>query len=233
MREKRKAQTSLRESIATVKRCLSVMEKADKGFMRVRLAVQIPSFIQSYLHVFQVSKLIDMVISERPWQDIIVFLIIVGAIECALFVVQNIIKKHDNCHNFSYQTNQQRMIWEKIINMDYVHIENPDTYVMERRAMDGMDRMGRVFFNLLEVFSGVLSVVFGLIMLAPLAFRSAPQLSGFAGFINSNLGLFFAIGIAAFLEIGKALLPIKKSYKIFSELQNDRELLQYARTSGH
>lgn len=230
MREKR---TPLRESIDAVKRGLSVMEKADKGFMQVRLAVQIPSFIQVYLHVFQVSKLIDMVISARPWQDIILFIIVTGLIELALFVAQYIIKKHDNCHNFSHRINQRRMIWEKIINMDYVHIESPDTYVMERRAMEGMGRMGRIFYNLLEIFSGTVSIVIGLIMIAPLAFRSATRLSGFAGFINSNWGLLSAIGAAALLEIGKALIPIKKSYKCFSELQNDRELLQYSRTSSH
>lgn len=230
MREKR---TPLRESIDAVKRGLSVIEKADKGFMQVRLAVQIPSFIQAYLHVFQVSKLIDMVISARPWQDIILFIIVTGLIEMMLFVAQYIIKKHDNCHNFARQINQRRMIWEKIINMDYVHIESPDTYVMERRAMEGMGRMGRIFFNLLEIFSGTVSIVIGLIMIAPLAFRSAPQLSGFAGFINSNWGLLSAIGAAALLEIGKALVPIKKSYEWFSELQNDRELLQYSRTSSH
>ena len=172
----------LRESIDAIKRGLSVMEKADKGFMQVRLAIQIPSFIQVYLHVFQVSKLIDMVISARPWQDIILFIIVTGLIELALFVVQYIIKKHDNCHNFAHRINQRRMIWEKIINMDYVHIENPDTYVMERRAMEGMGRMGRIFYNLLEIFSGTVSIVLGLIMIAPLAFRSAPQLSGYAGF---------------------------------------------------
>lgn len=233
MSEKRKAQTSLRESIATIKRCFSVIEKSDKGFIEIRFAIQIPSLIQSYLHVFQVSKLIDMVISGRTWQDIIVFLIIVGTIECALFVVQNIIKKRDNCHNFSYHINQRRMIWEKIINMDYVHIENPDTYVMERRAIEGMNRMGRVVFNLLEVFSGSISAIFGLIMLAPLAFRSAPQLSGLAGFINSNWGLFFAIGISVLLEVTIALLPNKKAYKCMAELQNDRKLLQYSRTSSH
>lgn len=230
MREKR---MPLRESIDAVKRGLSVMEKADKGFMQVRLAIQIPSFIQVYLHVFQVSKLIDMVISAKPWQDIILFIIVTVLIELALFVAQYIIKKHDNCHSFAYRINQRRMIWEKIINMDYVHIENPDTYVMERRAMEGMGRMGRIFFNLLEIFSGTVSIVLGLVMIAPLAFRSAPQLSGFAGFINSGWGLFSAIGAAALLEIGKALIPIKKSYKCFSELQNDRELLQYSRTSSH
>lgn len=209
------------------------MEKADKGFTKIRLAVTILVVIQEYLHVFQVSKLIDMVISKRPWQDIIVFLIIVGVIEMMLFIVQNIIKKHNNCHNFAYRTNQRKMIWKKIINMDYVHIESPDTFIMERRAMEGMGRMERIFLNLLEIFRGTISIVFGLIMIAPLAFRSAPRLSGFAGFINSNWGLFSAIALAAFLEIGKALLPTKKSYKCFSELQNNRELLQYSRTASH
>ena len=219
MSEKR---TPLRESIDSIKRGLSVMEKADKGFMKVRLATQIPSLIQTYLHVFQVSKLIDMVISAKPWQDIIVFIIVTVLIELSLFVAQYIIQRYNNCHNFSHRINQRKMIWEKIINMDYVHIESPDTFIMERRAIEGMGRMGRIFLNLLEIFGGTVSIVFGLIMIAPLAFRSAPQLSGFAGFINSYWGLFAAIALAALLEVGKALLPIKKSYKMFSQLQNDR-----------
>ncbi|MDE5859270.1 MAG: ABC transporter ATP-binding protein/permease, partial [Oscillospiraceae bacterium] len=230
MREKNKA---LHENIDTIKHCLNLIEELDKGYIKRQFAIEIPTVIQEYLHAFQIAKLIDMVISARPWQDIILFLIIVGALELVLFIVQNIIRRHNNCHSFSYHTNQRRMIWEKIINMDYVHIENPDTYIKERQAIQGMGRMGRVFLNLLEIFSGTASIVLGIIMIAPLAFKSAPQLPGFAGFINSNFGLFSAIGIAAFLEIGKALLPIKKSYKMFSELQNDRELLQYSRTSSH
>lgn len=230
MREKN---NTLRESIATIKHGISIMEKADKGFMEMRFAVQVPSLIQAYLHIFQVTKLIDMVISARPWRDITAFLIITGVIELALFVVQNIIKRRDNCHTFSYRTNQRRMIWEKILNMDYVHIEKPDTYVMERRAIEGMGRMGRVFFNLLEIFSGLLSSVMGLIMIAPFAFESAPKLSGLAGFINSYWGLFFAIGVSVLLETAIALLPNKKAYKYMAELQNDRQLLQYSRTSSH
>lgn len=229
MREK----SRLRENINIIKRCLSVMEKADKGFMLVRFAVQIPSFIQVYLQVFQVTRLIDMVISARPWKDIVLFIIVTGLIGLALIITENIIKRHDNCHNFSYHTNQRRMLWEKIINMDYVHIENPDTHIKHHRAMQGMARMGRVFLNLLEVFSGSVCAVFGFIMLVPLAFKSAPQLSGFAGFVNSNLGLFAAIGLASLLEVTRALLPQKRAYKFMAEIQNDRELLQYSRTASH
>ncbi len=229
MREKNK----LCESLSTIKRCFSVMEKADKGFMTVRFAVQIPSLIREYLNVFRMAKLIDMVISARPWQNIIIFSVVTGVIDLALSAAECIIKKHDNRHDFSYHMNQRRMIWEKIINMDYVHIEKPDTYVMEQRAIQGMGRMGRVLLNLLEVFSGSLSAVFGLVMIAPLAFGSAPKLAGIAGFINSNLGLFSAVGIAALLEITRTLLPTKKSYKVMAELQNDKELIQHSRTASY
>lgn len=229
MREKNK----LCESLSTIKRCFSVMEKADKGFMTVRFAVQIPSLIREYLNVFRMAKLIDMVISAMPWQNIIIFSVVTGVIDLALSAAECIIKKHDNRHDFSYHMNQRRMIWEKIINMDYVHIEKPDTYVMEQRAIQGMGRMGRVILNLLEVFSGSLSAVFGLVMIAPLAFGSAPKLAGIAGFINSNLGLFSAVGIAALLEITRTLLPTKKSYKVMAELQNDKELIQHSRTASY
>ncbi len=157
MHEKNK----LRERLNTIKRCLSVMEKADKGFMTIHFAVQIPSFIREYLNVFRMAKFIDMVISASPWQDIIMFAIVTGIADLTLSAAECIIKKHDNRHNFYYHMNQRRMIWEKIINMDYVHIEKPDTYVMERRAIEGIDRMGRVFLNLLEIFSGSICAVFG------------------------------------------------------------------------
>lgn len=229
MRDKNK----LRENLNTIKRCFGVTDKLDKGHTKRHFAVQIPSIIQEYLHVFQVTRLIDMVISERSWQDIVVFVIVTGMIELMLFAAQYIIERQKNCHNFSYSINKRKTVWEKILNMDYVHIEKPDTYVMERRAIEGMGRMGRVVLNLLEVFRGSISAIFGIIMLAPLAFRSAPQLSGLAGFINSNWGLFFAIGISVLLEVTIALLPNKKAYKCMAELQNDRKLLQYSRTSSH
>lgn len=131
MRDKNK----LRENLNTIKRCFGVTDKLDKGHTKRHFAVQIPSIIQEYLHVFQVTRLIDMVISERSWQDIVVFVIVTGMIELMLFAAQYIIERQKNCHNFSYSINKRKTVWEKILNMDYVHIEKPDTYVMERRAI--------------------------------------------------------------------------------------------------
>lgn len=221
----------MREKLYIIKRCLKITDLADKGYTVRQIALQVPTILQEYLHIFITMKAIDMVIESKPRKDIILFTIITGFMEWGLFCFRHVLKRRNNCHEFALEKNKRKMLLEKMHNMDYVHLENTDIHIQYERAYNGMGRMGNVILRLEDIASGLITAVMGFVLIAPLAIKNTPPVPGFWGFVNSNWGLISAISFAALLEMIRALVPSKKEVKYMAFIQNDKEVLQYARTS--
>ncbi len=214
-----------------LRRCLKITKSAEKQHTKRQIAQRVPSVLQEYLHIFITMKIIDMVITNEPRWDIILFTVITGFMELLLFCIRHGINRGYNCRDFSLKQNKQRMLWEKLLHMDYVHLENPETHIQYQRAGNGMDRLDSVLFNLADAAEGLITAAVGLILIAPMAFRGTSELTGLWGFINSNGGLFLVIFLAALLELIRALVPNKKALKYMAVINNDRDILQYERTA--
>lgn len=224
---------NIRENGILLKRCLKIIKSADKGHTVRQIALRIPSVLQEYLHILIITGIIDMVISNEPQKDIILFTIITGLIELALFCIRHIINRGRNCREFAFEQNKQRMLWEKLLHMDYVYLENPETHIKYQQARNGMARLDNVLFILADAAEGLITAGMGFALIAPIALRNTDRMPGFWGFINSNGGLFLVIFIATFLEMVRALAPNKKALRYMSLINNDKDTMQYVRTAHY
>ncbi len=224
---------NIRENGILLKRCLKIIKSADKGHTVRQIALRIPSVLQEYLHILIITRIIDMVISNEPQKDIILFTIITGLIELALFCIRHIINRGRNCREFAFEQNKQRMLWEKLLHMDYVYLENPETHIKYQQARNGMARLDNVLFILADAAEGLITAGMGFALIAPIALRNTDRMPGFWGFINSNGGLFLVIFIATFLEMVRALAPNKKALRYMSLINNDKDTMQYVRTAHY
>ena len=227
---------TFKEKTLLIKRGIKITDGLDKGRVTRITANKILHTAQSFFHVFIVSNIIDMVAGLRPLKDTLTFTVITGIIELGIFIALQTLDRRISSHRFTYDTNSRKALWDKIINMDYVHIENPETYIMYHRAMQGIARMERFIHNFLECVSGVISVIAGVIIIAPLAFRSVPdtaELGGFMRFLSSPEGLLATVSAVALLEITRGLYNSKRGYKYISEMNNNRDILQCGRTAGY
>lgn len=228
-----KNKTRIKKVVEVVKRCIAINEEADKGILARKLAHQALQTAQSLFFVWLTSHLIDKVVSGEPWRDIIVFILITGGIDLALFLAMTMVNKWHNCHVQALVRNRSRKLWEKIINMDYVHIENPETHVAKHRMYQAYWRIERTFYGLYSSVSGIVTAIAGIVMVAPLAFRSAPDAEGFMGFIGSPWGLAAVTAVVVALTVLNTVYTSKFVFKVYSDVMNDRELLQNERVASY
>ena len=227
---------TFREKVLLIKRSVKTTDELDKGRVARIIAEKVLYTVQSFFHVFIVSNIIDMVASSKPWEETLTFTVITGLLELVIFIALQFLNRRVNSHKFTYDTNSRKALWEKIINMDYVHIEKPDTYIMHNRAMQGISKMEWFINNFLECAMGLVSVITGVIIIAPLAFRSIPdasELSGFMRFISAPEGFLATAALVALIEITRGLYNTKRSYKYISEMNNNRDILQHTRTANY
>lgn len=224
---------TFKEKIFIIKRGIKMTGEMDKGRVARISAGKLLNTVQSLFHIYIVSRIIDMVVTAKPWRDIFIFTAVTAAIELAIFIALQTLDRRKESHQFQYNASRRRMMWEKIINMDYVHIEDPETHIQQHRAMQGIARIQRFINNFLESVAGLVSVIAGIVIIAPLALRSVPDLDGFAGFISSAWGLLAVVAAVLLIEITRWFLASQKSYKYLADVNNNRTLLQYGRTAHH
>ncbi len=224
---------TFKEKFAVIKRGILMIEEMDKGRTARISAGKLLHAAQSFLHIYIVSNIIDLVVSARPWRDILVFMAVTTVAELAIFIVIQTIDRRTESHLFRYKASMRRIIWRKIIDMDFVHIEDPDTHIKHQRAQQGFARMQRFIYNFLDCGVGLVSIIAGIIIIAPLAFRTASGLDGFAGFVSSAWGLLAAAVSVALIEIIRGIYNSKRGYKPLLKVNNDRAILQYGRTAHH
>ncbi|MCM1167548.1 MAG: ABC transporter ATP-binding protein/permease, partial [Lachnospiraceae bacterium] len=222
-----------KKAVEVVKRCIALTEESDRGRLARNIADRTLHTAQSLFSVWLTSNLIDKVITGEPWRDIIVFILITGAVDLALFLVITTVNKRKNYHECALGRNNVRRLWEKLINMDYVHIEKPETHIAYHRVYEAYGRMQRTLFGLYCVVSGLVKAVAGIVMILPMMFRTAPEAEGFMGFIGSPWGLAAVLGIAAALGVFSSVYESRVVFKTYSDVMNDRDKHQNERIADY
>ncbi len=231
MKNKQKRDWS--RTVRVVKRCLAIFDEADKGCFARGIAKNVLNTANELLTVWLTSQLIDKVVSGEPWRDIIIFVLITAAVTLGLYFAGTTIDRRKNCHSFASASYDNRVLWEKILNMDYVHIENPETHIAKQRMQQGFGRMNRVSYGMFNLVTGIITIIAGVVMILPLALRSAPEAEGFMGFIGSPWGLVAVVAAVTALETLWGLIQSKTMFRFMSDAMNDRKKIQSERTSSY
>lgn len=230
MKNKQKKDWS--KTVRVVKRCLAIFDEADKGCFTRGIAKNVLNTANELLTVWLTSQLIDKVVSGEPWRDIIIFVLITAAVTLGLYFAGTTIDRRKNCHSFASASYDNRVLWEKILNMDYVHIENPETHIAKQRMQQGFGRMNRVSYGMFNLVTGIITIIAGVVMILPLALRSAPEAEGFMGFVGSPWGLVTVVAAVTALETLWGLIQ-SKTFRFTSDAMNDRKKIQSERTSSY
>lgn len=222
-----------KKTFRVVKRCLNIFEESDKGCLARDVAKKVLDTANELLAVWLTSRLIDMVVSGEPWRDIVIFALITAAVTLVLYFSVTTIDRRHNCHSFASVSYDNRVLWEKIINMDYVHIENPETHIALQRMRQGFGRMNRVAYGIYSCITGLISIIASAVMILPLTLRGASEETGIMGFVSSPWGLAVVVGAVTVVEIARSLVHSKVTFRYMSDALNDRKKIQSERTSSH
>lgn len=225
-----------KEKREVIRRTLKAVDKADKGYIArdtIKYCVDLSGDI---LTVFLSALVIDGIAGAKPVDTLFIYAAIVVGVQALLSVVQRFLFRRSNSHSFRKTTNMHKNLWQKVMTMDYVHLESTDMqnkYANAQRQPEnrtaGIEALCNYFKN---TVGGVFMVALGVILISPTVFRTPTETEGFIGFIQSIWGFITVAIIVTALELIKSLVINPKAIVGFEKIHNDKNVIMADRAGN-
>lgn len=225
-----------KEKREIIRRTLKAVNKADRGYIArdtIKYCVDLSGDIFS---IFLAALVIDGIAGAKPVDTLLIYAAIVVGVQALLSVVQRFLFRRSNSHSFKKTTNMQKNLWQKVMTMDYVHLESTDMqnrYANARRQPEnrsaGIEALCNYFRN---TVGGIFRVVSGAVLIIPTIFREPTETSGFMGFVQSFWGFIAVAAITAALELIKSLVINPKAIIGFEKIHNDKKVTMAQRAGN-
>ncbi len=237
MKKKNADDMTFKEKIIILKRCVKFINSADRGRILRDILSLLPDIISTFSGIFLASLVIDGVVNAKPAEELIFSAVIICGINLIVSLMRNIINAKYNRHNFLYNENTKRKITEKILNIDYVKAEDTETLNSAQAARNYLDgnnvSISAVIGDIKWMFEGVITVITGIILIAPAVFSKSESTDGFMGFICSPWGALAVFLIIIPIILFRSKFIDSEASKIVGKVFGDKELLQADRTQGY
>lgn len=228
---------TLKEKLGIIKRGMKIIETADRGYLRRRAIDRVPGVITSFSGIFLASVVIDGVTQSKPVSYLITAALIVCGIELLTVLIQTVNNKRGQAHNALYELNTGRLIAKKVMNMDYARIEDIDTQnkksvaemYLIHNTNTGLASMTEHIAGLAE---GILSIILGIVLAAPMFSEEAAGAEGFLGFMLSGWGLLAVIIVCGALAVFEAAVITPALEKTINKLSTDPAMQQLSRVKS-
>ena len=237
MKKKNADDMTFKEKIIILKRCVKFINSADKGIILRNILSLLPDIISTFSGIFLASLVIDGVVNAKPTEELIFSAVIICGINLIVSLMRNIINAKYNRHNFLYNENTKRKITEKILNIDYVKAEDTETLNSAQAAKNYLYGNNVSIFavsgDIKWMFEGVITVIMGIILIAPTIFSKSESTDGIMGFIGSPWGALTVFLIIIPLILFRSKFIDSEQSKKMGEVFSDKEVLQADRIQNH
>ncbi len=213
---------------AVFKRSLKLVNDADKHHTLRSSADQVFGMLSAYVNTFLAANIMNGIEQGADLQGLLMQAAVVFGIELACWIISRLFRRRKNSHDFLLHQNLNRVLVEKITNMDYVKLEDNRTHQAFFKANQYLlENLGvrRLEVNFNYFILGVMQLLIGVILIAPLAFAQRTVTTGFAGFVQSVWGLLALIAIVTVLEVYGGTVVNQKTYKIWNQAVMDANAL--------
>ncbi len=224
---------ALKERLNIIKRSIRLVEDCDKGHLRRAFVNILPNVISTFSGVFLASLVIDGVTGGKP----VSYLLTAAAIVCGIELISQLIRCINNsrqqAHGTTYYRNSEGAIWRKVLNMDYAKVEdiatrnkldNARTYIYDsERGLPSVTK------HLAVIVQGILELILGIALAAPILFSHSEMITDFPSFMLSGWGAAAVLALCAAQEILQSLVLIPKAEKMWDKMYTDPEGLQAGR----
>lgn len=225
---KEKALTS-KEKRKIIKKTFKAVNQADKGYLLRETSCECLNFFRNFIAIYLSATVIDGISKGKSANTLILYTLVLVIIWGIISQTECLIKRRNESHLFTRNSNLQKALWQKVMTMDYVHLESIDTQNQYTNALRqvynnnaGMSAACNYF---VRAVGGIFLVVMGVILIIPTAFRTPSQTTGFIGFIQSVWGFVAVIIITIILELLKSLVFNPKAILGFEKIHNDKNVI--------
>lgn len=211
-------------------KALRLNEKADKGYTLRLILNNMLYLVSEFLAIVLVKQIINGIAGGKGLHEMMrVTAYNVGFCLLANILIQFVNRRRE-CHVASHSQNLNNMLNEKIMRMDFSHIESPDTHSRIVRTMNNMfgeHSVSRIPGITSWVVYYFLTIVIGVLMILPSVLTKSDK-SGIVGFICSPWGFLIAAAFVTASEVIKIFVFDARFDKNFAEIkQNKAENLNH------
>lgn len=193
---------SLKKNMSTLKTGILEIHKLQHWILPITILDSLFKSILPFVNIYMSAKIIDELLGTKN-VDKLVYL--VGVTISANFVIHLISTALDHLKTILKDImiqNEEMRLNEKVINMDYEHIENPEVHKLRTKIQEAQNLNGRGINALIvyigNLFRGLVSVITSIALVIDL-FRSNTTLNGYLNFINTR---WFSYGFLVFILVG-------------------------------
>ncbi|MCM1335527.1 MAG: ABC transporter ATP-binding protein/permease [Bacteroides sp.] len=196
---------TLKEKIAVLKRSVALMNEADPGYTLRALCQQLPEVVSGFAGVTLASRVIDGVTSAKPIGELLATAAIACAVTLLAALLGHFIDKRQSSHTFILDQNLHKLLWKKVMELDYTRAEDVETMNKLRNARRWLDSgnigMRRIVYHLSYLGNNLVSVIAGVALIAPIVFVRPAGGEGFWGFLQSPWGFLAVIAAIALITV--------------------------------
>lgn len=227
MSDTRNVKLNAKERRRIILRAIKLNEQADRGFTLRLVMCKILSLANEYLFILLLSFVTNGVAGGKELSDLLVSTTVIVAICLAVQIAVKFINRRENSHKAKHDLRLRSILNEKLMNMDYVHLEDPDMqnrYNMCTNYLFCMQGVSSVPTITGDIALAVLRIIIGAALIIPSVIFSSGK-SGFVGFITSPLGFLSAVAVVTVSELFKNVFIQKTFYTYEGVMRDKRQLL--------
>lgn len=196
---------TLKEKIHIIKRSISLMNASDPGHTLRVLCQQLPEVVSTFAGVYLAALVIDGVTMSKPVGELLMTAAITCAVTLSASLLGHFINARQSSHQFTYDRNMHKRLWEKVMNLDYTRAEDIETknkYENANRWLDSSNwGMSSIIYHLSYFGKSLVSIIVGIVLIAPIVFVQPASGEGFWGFLQSPWGFLAVMVLIALITV--------------------------------
>ncbi len=232
MSDTKDVKLTAKERRSIILQALKLNEQADRGFTLRIVICEILSLANEYLFILLISFVTNGIADGKELNDLLASTAVIVAICLAAQIAVKFIKRRETSHKAKHDMRLRSILNEKLMNMDYVHLEDPDMQNRYNMCLDYLFGWQGVSF--VSTFTGdiavdIFRIIIGVALIIPTVIRSSGR-SGFVGFITSPLGFLSVVAVVTVSEFIKNLYFNRKTLNTYEDVRRDKRHLLGNRT---
>lgn len=234
--ENNEEKLSAKEKREIIKRTLKAVRAADSGYLVRDTIEYVLGLVTEFIFIYLSALVIDGITQSKPVGTLLSYAAIVVGVQAVIFMIKLFLLRRSSSQTFARSTNLHKNLWQKVMTMDFIHLESTDTQNRFSNADNQVDNnnagipavCGYVRYSI----GGIFLIITGVILIIPMVFVKPVTTTGFSGFVQSIWGFLAVVVIITLLEMLKSLVINPKAILGFEKVYNDKKIIQANRAEG-
>lgn len=234
--ENNEEKLSAKEKRAIIKRTLKAVRVVDSGYLIRDTIEYVLGLVTEFIFIYLSALVIDGITQSKPVGTLLSYAAIVVGVQAVIFMIKLFLLRRSSSQTFARSTNLHKNLWQKVMTMDFIHLESTDTQNRFSNADNQVDNNNAGILAVCNYvrfgIGGLFLIITGVILIIPMVFVKPVTTTGFSGFVQSIWGFLAVVVIITLLEMLKSLVINPKAILGFEKVYNDKKIIQANRAVG-